>query len=83
MAEPSPIRGRIADVAVAAPGWAWEAIEELEAQDLRRYALGWADHLPVELCERIETIRRRKLALEEHLLARGRRLTRDEDLDAG
>jgi hypothetical protein len=84
MSEPSPTRNRIADVDVADPGWTWEALENLEAQELRLYSLGWGDHLPVELRERIETIRRRKLALEERLLAVGDpRATIDEDLDAG
>ena len=84
MAKPSPTRSRIVDVDVAAPGWPWEALEDLEAQELRLYALGWGDHLPVELRERIETIRRRKLALEERLLELGEpRATIDEDLDAG
>ena len=84
MAQPSPTRSRIADVDVAAPGWPWEALEDLEAQELRLYALGWGDHLPVELRERIETIRRRKLVLEERLLAVGEaRVTIDEDVDAG
>jgi hypothetical protein len=69
MAEPSPTRSRTADVDVnvAASGWPWEALEDLEAQELRLYALGWGDHLPVELRERIETIRQRKLALETEL----------------
>jgi hypothetical protein len=84
MAEPSPTRGRIADVDVGAPGWPWEALQDLEAQELRLYALGWGDHLPVELRERIETIRWRKLALEEHMLTAGDgRATIDEDLCAG
>ena len=84
MSEPSPTRSQIADVDVAVPGWPWEALEDLEAQELRLYALGWGDHLPVELRERIEMIRRRKLALEERLLAVGDpRVASDEDLDAG
>ena len=84
MAEPSPTPSRIADVDVAAQGWPWEALEDLEAQELRLYALGWGDHLPVELRERIEMIRRRKLVLAEHMLAGGEpRVTIDEDLDAG
>ena len=84
MAEPSPTPSRIADVDVTAQGWPWEALEDLEAQELRLYALGWGDHLPVELRERIEMIRRRKLVLAEHMLAGGEpRVTIDEDLDAG
>jgi hypothetical protein len=84
MTKPSPARSRIADVDVAAPGWPWETLDDLEAQELRLYALGWGDHLPVELRERIEMLRRRKLALEEHMLAAGdRRATIDDDLDAG
>jgi hypothetical protein len=79
MAEPSPTCSRIADVDVAAPGWPWEALEDLEAQELRLYSLGWGDHLPVELRERIETIRLRKLALKEHM----HMLAVGEDLDAG
>jgi hypothetical protein len=55
MSEPSPTRSRIADVDVAAPGRPWEAPEDLEAKELRLYALGWGDHLPVELRGRIET----------------------------
>ncbi len=76
MPEPSPTRSRIADVDVADPGRPWEALEDLEATELRLYALGWGDHLPVELDKRIETIRRRKLALEERLLAVGDRAPR-------
>lgn len=41
----------------------WATLEDLDAQELRLYALGWGDHLPVELLERIDTLRRRKLAL--------------------
>jgi hypothetical protein len=60
-----------------------EVLEDLEAQELRLCALGWGDHLPVEVRERIETTRLRKLALEEHMLAVGyARATIDEDLDA-
>jgi hypothetical protein len=69
MTEPSPSR-RDADVNVRAPGWPWEALEDLEAQELQLYALGWGDHLPVEVRERIETIRQRKLALETELQLR-------------
>jgi hypothetical protein len=84
VSEPSPTRSRSADVDVAASGWPWEALEDLEARELRLYALGWGDHLPVELRVRIETIRRRKLVLAEQLLALGEpRVTIDEDLDAG
>ena len=49
MAEPSPTRSRSADVDSAASGWPWEALEALETQELRLYALGWGDHLPVVL----------------------------------
>jgi hypothetical protein len=84
MSEPSPTRSHSADVDVAASGWPWEALEDLEAQELRLYALGRGDQLPIELRVRIETIRRRKLVLAEQLLARGEpRVTIDEDLDAG
>ena len=69
MTEPSPIR-HDADFNVTAPGWPWEALEDLEAQELRLYGVGWGDHLPVELRERIETIRQRKLALEAELEVR-------------
>ena len=84
MSEPSPTRSQFADVDFADPGRPWEALEDLEAKELRLYALGWGDHLPLELRERIETIRRRKLALEERLLAVGEpRAAIDEDLDVG
>jgi hypothetical protein len=49
------------------PGWPWEQLENLEAQELRLYALGWGDHLPVELLERIEQLREQRLALEAQL----------------
>jgi len=39
MSEPSPTRSRIADVDVADPGRPWEAPEDLEAKELRLYAL--------------------------------------------
>jgi hypothetical protein len=82
MAKSSPTCSRFADV--GAPVWPWEVLEDLEAQELRLCALGWGDHLPVEVRERIETTRLRKLALEEHMLAVGyARATIDEDLDAG
>jgi hypothetical protein len=71
--EPSPTRSELADDEVTASGWPWEALEDLDAQELRLYALGWGDHLPVELRERIEAIRQRKLALEAELEARLRR----------
>ncbi len=51
----------------AVPAGVWEALENLDAQELRLYALGWGDHLPVELLERIDTLRRRKLTLEAEL----------------
>jgi hypothetical protein len=71
-------------VDVAASGCPWEALEHLEAQELRLYALGWGNHVPVELRVRIETLRRRKLVLGERLLVRGEpRVTIEEDLDAG
>jgi hypothetical protein len=41
-------------------GWPWE-VENLEAQELRLYALGWGDHLPVE------QLREQRLALETQL----------------
>ena len=53
---------------VAADGLGiWAALEDLDAQELRLYALGWGDHLPVEVLERIDTLRRRKLALQAEL----------------
>ncbi len=42
----------------------WATLEDLDAQELRLYALGWGDHLPVEVLERIEVLHQRKLALE-------------------
>src|ERR1700758_3759227 len=45
----------------------WEQLENLEAQELRLYALGWGDHLPVELLDRIEQLREQRLALEAEL----------------
>jgi hypothetical protein len=66
MREPSPIR-RDADLTATTPGWPWEALEDLEAEELRLYGLGWGDHFPVELRERIDTIRQRKLALKAEL----------------
>jgi len=54
--------------AVAAGGAGiWATLEDLDAQELRLYALGWGDHLPVEVLERIDTLRRRKLALQAEL----------------
>jgi len=53
--------------AVAANVGIWAALEDLDAQELRLYALGWGDHLPVEVLERIDTLRRRKLALQAEL----------------
>jgi hypothetical protein len=70
MREPSPTRNELADDEVEAPGWPWEALEDLDAQELRLYALGWDDHLPVEVRERIGAIRQRKLALEAEIEAR-------------
>ena len=67
--EPSPTRSELADDEVAAPGWPWEALEDLDAQELRLYALGWGDHLPVEARERIGAIRQRKLAIEAEIEA--------------
>jgi len=48
----------------AASGWPWERLEDLQARELRLYALGWGDHLPVEVRERIEVLRQRRLELE-------------------
>ncbi len=45
----------------------WTALEDLDAQELRLYALGWGDHLPSEVLDRIEELRRRKLTLEAEL----------------
>ena len=47
--------------------WPWEALEDLAAQELRLYALGWGDHLPVEVRERIDVLHRRRLELEARL----------------
>ncbi len=46
----------------------WEMLEDLDAQELRLYALGWGDHLPIELLDRIETLYRRRLALERQIV---------------
>jgi len=51
----------------ASPAGIWATLEDLDAQELRLYALGWGDHLPVEVLERIDTLRRRKLTLEVEL----------------
>jgi len=51
----------------ASPAGIWATLEDLDAQELRLYALGWGDHLPVEVLERIDTLRRRKLTLEAEL----------------
>ncbi len=45
----------------------WAALEDLDAQELRLYALGWGHHLPSEVLERIDTLRRRKLTLAAQL----------------
>ncbi len=45
----------------------WTTLEDFDAQELRLYALGWGDHLPSEVLERIDALRRRKLALEVQL----------------
>ncbi len=45
----------------------WATLEDLDAQELRLYALGWGDHLPSEVLERIEELRGRKLALQAEL----------------
>jgi len=47
----------------------WATLEDLDAQELRLYALGWGDHLPIEVLDRIEVLRQRKLALEAQLEA--------------
>jgi hypothetical protein len=54
-------------LAAGPAAWPWEALEDLEAQELRLYALGWADHLPVEVRERIAVLHRRRLELETQL----------------
>ncbi len=65
---PSPTPPAAAAAAAAAgPVGIWATLEDLDAQELRLYALGWGDHLPVELLERIDALRRRKLALEAEL----------------
>ncbi len=51
----------------ASPAGIWATLEDLDAQELRLYALGWGDHLPVEALQRIDVLRRRKLALEAEL----------------
>ena len=53
--------------AVGLPARPWEALEDLAAQELRLYALGWGDHLPVEVRERIDVLHRRRLELEARL----------------
>jgi hypothetical protein len=53
--------------AVGTAAWPWEALEDLAAQELRLYALGWGDHLPVEVRERIDVLHRRRLELEAQL----------------
>jgi hypothetical protein len=61
---------RLAVTGRPAPGlpvWPWEAFEDLAAQELRLYALGWGDHLPVEVRERIDVLHRRRLELEAQL----------------
>ena len=45
----------------------WATLEDLDAQELRLYALGWGDHLPVEVLDRIDTLRRQRLAFEAEL----------------
>lgn len=47
----------------------WARLEDLDAQELRLYALGWGDHLPSEVLDRIDVLRQRKLALEAQLEA--------------
>jgi len=61
---PSPT---VATAVGASPAGIWATLADLDAQELRLYALGWGDHLPVELLERIDALRRRKLALEAEL----------------
>ena len=53
--------------AAGLPAWPWEGLEDLAAQELRLYALGWGDHLPVEVRERIDVLHRRRLELEAQL----------------
>ncbi len=50
--------------------WPWETLEDLEAQELRLYALGWGDHLPVEVRERIAVLHRRRVELAAQLAER-------------
>lgn len=57
---------RASALACSLPGCCWEALEDLEAQELRLY-VGWGDHLPVEVQERIELLHRRRLELEAQL----------------
>ncbi len=38
-------------------------IERLEAEELRALAVGVRDHLPVEVCERVERLRAERLVL--------------------
>lgn len=42
-------------------------MEDLEAQELRLYALGWGDHLPVEVREEIAELHRRRMELQAQL----------------
>jgi hypothetical protein len=67
------LRLRDGEDLVAAPGrspWPWVALEDLEAQELRLYALGWGDHLPVEVRERIDVLHHRRSELEALLAGR-------------
>jgi len=59
----------LSPTAAAASAGIWEALEDLDAQELRLYALGWGDHLPSEVLDRIDALRRRKLALADQLEA--------------
>jgi hypothetical protein len=52
---------------VGSPGWPWEALEDLKAQEVRLYALGWGDYLTVEVRERLELLHERRLRLEARL----------------
>lgn len=56
-----------AGAAVGAASRIWTALEDLDAQELRLYALGWGDHLPSEVLERIATLHRQRLALERQI----------------
>jgi hypothetical protein len=67
LSDTSPTSRAAAGLVRCEPGWPWEALEDLEAQELRLYALGWGDHLPVEVRERIERLRQRRLELEAQL----------------